>query len=230
MSSLHQLDDVDRPANDQGYQVIRSHSSTFNILPDSQDGTLSIQLMVALLSINEGGKRYIVDLGPDEVKEVYSSYEGRIVKYGTTKKGKGSSDVIIRKTKTDIDQTTMGCDDVKFTAVAGCKISRIAIAWWTDPEGLRKTIRIFGDRILLTTPHIVAPSLIDSWGHIYNLVYPESEAHPDHCSKCKKRLRNSQAHTQDFLAGVHVENPPRFLCEICKYQLDTGFLPVSRKK
>lgn len=233
MSSLHQHEDVGQAAIDLGYKTVRSYSSTFHIHPDSHDGMLSIQITMALLKINAGCQRYIVEYADEEVEDVYTSIEGRILKYGTTKGGKGSIDSIVEHGKTTMMTKIMmkntSCLPNSFSGKAGLQISRIGIAWWTDQNGLRKTIRIFGDRIRLTEDFISVPAMscpIDT----YNLVYPESEAHPDHCSKCRRRLKTRNSDTKEFLQGVHLDNPPRFLCEICKYQLDTGFLPVSRRK
>jgi len=229
-----------------GYKTIRSHNDIFHIAANGYDGFLDLRMIMALVKINAGCKKHIVKFPKKDFKDIFDSQQGRIIR-----DGKGNNDFIIethKSKKTNLSEieeyfgteTKMGYipppeeDEVHKSKARLGQFSRLVVAWWTDPEATRKTVRIFGDRIALTIPHPAIPSLVPFGINIYNIVYPESEAHPDHCSKCKKRIRTAteirRGQMTDVELGYHVENPSQFFCESCKYRHDTGFLPGSLRK
>lgn len=204
--------------NADGFEIVRSHSELFYMVPADNEGLairllgeLQLHITIALLKINAGCRQRIVKEPTNErLLEVLVKNEGCLSQYGDA-----------NWFYTTTPESTGGVSLVRKSTQTG-QLSRFAIAWWTDAEQVRKSIRIFGDRIKPIIAHPTSPHLYPFGLNPYNVVYPESKGDPDHCSKCKKTLEKTTA--------FHVENPPHFLCAVCKYLHDTGFLPARPRK
>ena len=102
------------------------------------------------------------------------------------------------------------------------QVSRFGMAWWDDKQEI-KTVRIFGDRIHLNCPHPEVPRLIPFGQEPYYIVFETKD--PYHCLKCRTPLKTGE--------GIWIGTA--FVCNGCKYQTDSGFLPginrvLSKKK
>lgn len=115
------------------------------------------------------------------------------------------------------------------------EVSRFAMAWWQDPQETLR-VRLFGDRIKLNVPLPLIPRLFSFGINNYNLVYPDSQCDPHHCTRCNQKFNllqdfKSFCFIPENVDDVHfLENPHCFLCCDCKYLYDTGFLPGSASK
>jgi hypothetical protein len=166
-----------------------------------------IHLEIALLTINASKKRRTVKIDDGSLKRVLSTHEGLHEFYGDTSWLKTTHSPTENKVEM---QVKVG------------QVSRLAIAWWTDPQNTVRTIRIFGDRIHLKVAHPVTPRLVSFGLNPYNAVYPNTEVRNDHCGRCKKRFYNQ-------VESYYLEDPPTFLCGDCKYHYDSGGLLPGRK-
>lgn len=109
--------------------------------------------------------------------------------------------------------------------------SRFAMAWWTDDDSI-KHLRVFGDRILCTEPHVEVPRLY-SFGHeSYYVIYPANDPH--HCLNCKQQLKKGEGtwHKNEKEIDPMEIDPiiAYFLCDSCQYEHETGFRQGSLKK
>lgn len=201
-----------------GYEVIRSYSKIVHLPIDCTANDLEKPVVEALSTINGTSRtKTVKKLSQGEekwgsLKSIVTTVAGAVSYYG--------DENWMYKVNNNWDKSS-GVSIIRKEVRLG-QVSRLGIAWWTDNGNCQKVFRVFGDRIKLTVAHPTTPRLFALGVSSYHVVYPNSKANPDQCFKCNASLKNVES--------FHIENPQHFLCAVCKYLHDTGFLPARLGK